>query len=100
VPPLDVLLEGVDESVRTDVSPVSHVRAGAPPFLLAHGTVDDVVPYAQSDALAAALSAVGAVVRLETIPGAGHAFHGCPDVDAVVRRSVDFLAAALHGEQE
>ena len=27
-------------------SPVSHVRAGAPPFLIAHGTADRAVPFA------------------------------------------------------
>jgi acetyl esterase/lipase len=99
VPPLDVLLHGADESARADVSPVTHVRASAPPFLLVHGTADDAVPYAQSEKLAAALAAAGADVRLETVPEAGHIFHGCPDVGAVVRRSVDYLADALLPER-
>ncbi len=96
VPPLDVLLDGVDAATREAVSPVSHVSAGAPPFLLLHGTADTVVPYAQSELLADALQGVGADVRLEPVPGAQHGWDGYPDADAIVRRSVDFLAAALH----
>jgi acetyl esterase/lipase len=96
VPPLDVLLDGVDATTRAAVSPVAHVHAGAPPFLLLHGTADPVVPYAQSELLAEALRAAGADVRLEPVPDAVHGWDGYPDVDAIVRRSVDFLAAALH----
>ena len=96
VPPLDVLLDGVDAATRAAVSPVVHASAAAPPFLLQHGTADPVVPYAQSELLAEALRAVGADVRLEPVPGAVHGWDGYPDVDEIVRRSVDFLAAALH----
>jgi acetyl esterase/lipase len=95
VPPLDVLLAGVDAATRAAVSPVAHVHAGAPPFLLLHGTGDTVVPFAQSELLADALEAVGADVRLEPVLGAQHGWDGYPDADAIVRRSVDFLAAAL-----
>ena len=90
-----MLLDGADESARADVSPVTHVRAGAPPFLLVHGTADEAVPYAQSESLLAALEAVGADVLLEEVPGAGHIFHNCADLDAVLGRSVDYLAGAL-----
>jgi len=96
VPPLDVLLDGVDAATRAAVSPVAHAHAGAPPFLLVHGTADTVVPYAQSELLAEALRRVGVDVRLEPVAGAQHGWDGCPDVDGIVRRSVDFLAAALH----
>ncbi|CCH88184.1 Esterase/lipase-like protein [Modestobacter italicus] len=96
VPPLDVLLDGVDAATRAAVSPVAHAHAGAPPFLLQHGTADHVVPYAQSEQLAEALRAVGADVRLEPVPGATHGWDGYPEADAVVRCAVGFLAAALH----
>ncbi|SFF87503.1 alpha/beta hydrolase [Blastococcus tunisiensis] len=97
VPPLEVLLDGADAATRAAVSPVAHVRPGAPPFLLVHGTADPVVPYAQSEVLAEALVAVGADVQLVPVPDAGHGFDGCADVDAVVRRSVGYLADALGG---
>jgi acetyl esterase/lipase len=95
VAPLDVLLDGVDAATRAAVSPVAHVRPGAPPFLLVHGTADTVVPYAQSETLAAALQAAGVDVRLEPVPGAEHGFDGYADAHAVVRLSVDYLADVL-----
>ena len=69
-------------------SPISHVRAGAPPFLNAHGTADRAVPFRQSEALAAALAEAGVEVRLEAVDGAGHMWAGVADLtplyDAVV----------------
>jgi acetyl esterase/lipase len=69
-------------------SPLSQVRAGAPPFLIAHGTADRNVPFAQSEALAAALAEAGADVRLEAVDGADHMWIGVADLtplyDAVV----------------
>jgi acetyl esterase/lipase len=69
-------------------SPLSHVRAGAPPFLIAHGTADRAVPFAQSEALAAALAEAGTEVRFEAVDGADHMWAGVADprplFDAVV----------------
>jgi acetyl esterase/lipase len=69
-------------------SPLSQVRAGAPPFLIAHGTADRMVPFAQSEALAAALAEAGAEVRFEAVDGADHMWIGVADLtplyDAVV----------------
>jgi acetyl esterase/lipase len=97
VPPLEVLLDGVDAATRELVSPVVHAHPGAPPFLLVHGTADTVVPHAQSELLARALRDVGADVRLESVPGAGHGWDGHDDVDDVVRLSVGYLADHLLG---
>ena len=55
-------------------SPISHIAAGDPPFLLLHGTADEVVPVGQSRAMNAALHAAGVPSTLVEIPGAGHAF--------------------------
>lgn len=95
VPPLEVLLDGVDEATRTAADPAAHVGPGAPPFLLVHGDADPVVPHEQSAVLARALEAAGVDVALVTVPGAGHGFDRCADVDAVVRLSVDHLVRAL-----
>ena len=81
--------------LAAEASPVTHVSPGAPPFLLLHGTADPVVPYEQSETLAEALRAVGADVQLDPVPGAGHGFDGHPNPDALVRRSVRYLAEAL-----
>ncbi|MER5198538.1 alpha/beta hydrolase fold domain-containing protein [Streptomyces sp. NPDC002755] len=93
--PEDQLLRGLDDRGRADASPITHVTPDAPPFLLVHGTADWIVPYAQSEALAAALAASGVSVRLVPVDGAEHIFLKCADVDAVVRLSVDHLAEAL-----
>ncbi len=53
------------------------------------------MPPTQSDELAAALTAAGATAVLEHVPGAGHVWLGHDDVDALVDRSVSFLADHL-----
>lgn len=63
-------------------SPLTHVAAGAPPFLLIHGTVDDIVLEEQSVQMRDALAASGNDVRLLSIPGAGHAIAPSPSLGA------------------
>lgn len=53
-------------------SPVVHVRAGLPPFLLVHGTADTTVPYEQSVQLDAALRRAGVRSELMTIRDGVH----------------------------
>jgi acetyl esterase/lipase len=72
-------------------SPVSYVRAGAPPFLLQHGDRDTWVPMDQSVRLADALAAAGGSVELHIVPGADHFFDGATDVEAIFERAQDFL---------
>jgi acetyl esterase/lipase len=78
-------------------SPIRQVHAGAPPFLLVHGTADDAVPYEDSRILADALH--GHDVRAELVPveGAGHIFAGASDILGLIHRSLDFLDANLKG---
>jgi acetyl esterase/lipase len=74
-------------------SPVTHANAAVPPILLMHGTVDDMVPAAQSIRLAEALGRAGAAVELDLVPGATHFWKGASDVAAIIARSVEFLRA-------
>lgn len=53
-------------------SPVHRVHAGAPPFLIAHGTLDETVPYEQSRRLYDALIAAGVQTELHPITGVFH----------------------------
>lgn len=53
-------------------SPLAQVRAGAPPFYLAHGDKDETVPLSQSQRLAEALQKVGTEATVRVIPGMGH----------------------------
>lgn len=85
----------LDEQSMADASPITHVTSSAPPFLLVHGAADWLVPYEQSEALAAALRSAGARADLVPVDGAEHIFLGCPDIDAIVGLSVDYLADAL-----
>ena len=63
----------LDSKSKSDaVSPVHYVSKDNPPFLILHGTHDSLVPYAQSEELAAALTEQGVEVWLQKLPGSGH----------------------------
>ncbi|GAA4444859.1 alpha/beta hydrolase [Phytohabitans houttuyneae] len=76
-------------------SPTEHTHPDAPPFLCVHGTDDRVVPYSQSEHLAALLHAYGLRCDLHPVPGADHIFEGAPDVAALIDASIDFLDDTL-----
>jgi|Deesub1362A_J573_1020465.scaffolds.fasta_scaffold10493_2 acetyl esterase/lipase len=67
-----------DPELWRRASPIYWVRPDAPPFLLIHGTADLVVPPRHSIAMAEALKAAGARVKLVLIPFAAHEFHLIP----------------------
>ena len=48
------------------------VSTDAPPFLIAHGQLDALVPHGQSEQLFGALAAVGAEATFFSVPGVGH----------------------------
>jgi acetyl esterase/lipase len=50
-------------------SPLSHVRAGAPPFLLLHGRDDQFIPCSQSERLRDALEQAGTRSSSRSTPG-------------------------------
>jgi acetyl esterase/lipase len=54
------------------VSPMTYVRAGAPPVITIHGADDDVAPYGQAVRFHAALDKAGVPNRLVTIRGRKH----------------------------
>jgi acetyl esterase/lipase len=84
---------GEHRELAAAASPVSHVHAGAPPFLLQHGDADTWVPYDQSVRLAERLRESGAPVELEVIGDADHFFDGAADIEAIFDRGVRFLLA-------
>lgn len=53
-------------------SPIAHVSPSAPPFLIAHGTLDETVPFEQGERLYHALTDVGATVEFVPIVGVYH----------------------------
>jgi len=77
-------------------SPLHHVSATDGPVLAIHGTKDELVPYAQSTALVAALKSVGVEGELFTIPDGGHGSGGKPeDWNAGIVKMVDFFGKHL-----
>jgi acetyl esterase/lipase len=55
-----------------EASPVTHVSADDPPFLLIHGDADTRVFFKQSEVFEASLRKAGVEVNLLRIPGGGH----------------------------
>ncbi|MEU6312711.1 alpha/beta hydrolase [Streptomyces sp. NPDC047014] len=95
-----VALLGASVTDRPDLaraaSPVTYAAGSNPlPFLLVHGTHDALVPYSQSEALAAALTGAGGEVTLRPVENADHIFLGSPDIVKIVEESVTFLATRL-----
>jgi len=66
------------QAVCEQASPYWQATAQAPPFLIAHGTADQIVPYAQAEAMAAKLTSLGVPVRLFTAEEGPHTFWANP----------------------
>ena len=73
-------IQTVPDRVRA-ASPLTYVRAGAPPFLIMHGLADNSVPHGQSVLLYDALAAAGNDVTLRLIDGLPHTFFNYNDLD-------------------
>ncbi len=57
-----------------DASPITHVSESSPPFLIFHGSHDDIVPPEQSKQLYDALCQAGISAELQILDREGHAF--------------------------
>jgi acetyl esterase/lipase len=75
--PVAKLLGGL-QTDRRDLaiaaSPVTYVDKTDPPFLIEHGDIDDLVPFAQSQELEEKLTQAGVPNKLFVIKGGGHSF--------------------------
>jgi acetyl esterase/lipase len=60
------------EKLAHDLSPLTYVRAGAPPVLSIQGDRDPIVPYSHSVRLHQALAKAGVPEQLLTLKGCGH----------------------------
>lgn len=72
-------------------SPVTHITADDPPFLILHGTSDTTVPVEQSETLAAALKQGGVPNKLVIVEGAPHSFHLQPKQRDLRPLVIDFF---------
>ena len=64
------LAEHKDMAIKAN--PITYVTKDAPPFLIAHGDKDNLVPISQSELLVEALKKAGVDVTFEVIKGGGH----------------------------
>jgi acetyl esterase/lipase len=83
----------IAETLRTS-SPQAYVDSADPPFLIIHGTEDDLVPIDQSRAFHAALRAAGVTSELVEVEGAGH---GIRDPEVLLKTAA-FFDAHLGGD--
>ncbi|WP_441249161.1 alpha/beta hydrolase fold domain-containing protein [Kitasatospora sp. McL0602] len=98
--PLHALLGGSPADrpeIAAAANAIDYADHPVPPFLIIHGTADQVVPYHQSELLAERLRP-HTEVELVTVPGADHIFIGAPDPRALLDRTVSFLAHHLKGD--
>jgi acetyl esterase/lipase len=90
---------GDDPVTATLASPIAHVSAGDPPFLMIHGTDDDLVPVDQSRRMAAALRQVLAPASVIELRGVGHGFVGLSSSDVgLVRCTVNAFLTRWLGQ--
>jgi acetyl esterase/lipase len=75
---------GERRELAAQMSPLSHVSADDPPFLLVHGDRDVLVPMEHSEKLRAALATVEVPCELIVVKGAGHGF-GRPKPELMAR---------------
>lgn len=76
-------------------SPISHVGSGAPPLLIAHGTLDETVPFDQAERLHQALMGQGVPVELVPIEGGYHNWNPRPESTWPRVRYLEFAYLAL-----
>jgi acetyl esterase/lipase len=75
--PESVLIGGPLQQNKEKVAranPITYITSSAPPFLIAHGDGDRLVPHHQSQLLEAALKKAGVTVTFYTVKGGGHGF--------------------------
>ena len=81
---------GDDPAVASLASPIVHAGAGDPPFLLVHGSRDDLVPVNHARRMAATLRDAGTPATVLELRREGHGFVGfVASRDATVRCTVD-----------
>jgi acetyl esterase len=76
-------------------SPINRVRSGLPPFLLLHGTADDLVDYQQSVEMCARMRQSRDVCELYTVEDGKHGMGNWEGTPAYKQKVVDWLRKTL-----
>lgn len=81
-------------------NPITYVSPADPPFLIMHGEVDDMVPYAQSELLQAALTKSDVQSELIMIKSGNHGFGGAAESrEELAQKSADFFDRILKADK-
>ena len=83
------------DPVLATISPVHFAAAAGAPILLLHGADDTVVPFDQSQAMAAALTKAGKPVELVRLAGEDHYLSRSATRTAMLDATAAFLARHL-----
>jgi acetyl esterase/lipase len=89
---------GFGEDNIVQASPITHVTADDPPFLLIHGERDAVVPYEQSQLMYERLLQASVPTQLITVKNGDHGLSGAnttPTLGEINQIILDFLAQYL-----
>lgn len=78
-------------SLASDASPLTHVDAKASPFLIIHGTKDDVVPFDHSQRLHEALKKNGTPTRMLALENEGHSFQNRQNQQKFFQETIVFF---------
>jgi|HubBroStandDraft_6_1064221.scaffolds.fasta_scaffold14565_4 acetyl esterase/lipase len=71
-----------DPELYVKASPIKHLTKDAPPTLILHGTIDELVPVKHSDNLAAKLAELGVPYLYDRIEGWNHGMDDMKEVNA------------------
>jgi len=85
--------------VLHDASPINHIAAGMPPYLLIHGRKDEKVPYDQSPKMCQAMRAAGGACDLFTVEEGQHGMGGWEKAPAQQKykiRMIEWLKETLN----
>ncbi len=82
----------VDEQTLQKASPLMYITPDDPPFLIYHGTRDNLVAVSQSELLLERLTEAGIPAELVIVEGAGHGFQ--PETDGMSPSQVELVQTA------
>ncbi len=88
-------LDAAAEKRLGEASPISHVHPRMPPYLLVHGTNDELVDYQQSVKMCARLRQAGGSCEIYTVQGGGHGMMGWEKTPAYKQKVVSWLQQVL-----
>lgn len=83
------------KDVYVERSPIHHVDSVSSAVLLLQGGIDEVVPPAQAEVMAAGMRAAGEEVELVIYPDEGHGFRAAATIEDALTRELTFYGRVL-----